>query len=90
MAFQWNLAALETLMAEEQLDQGPAILRTFSVVELWRVRRVCRAAWSTDHRVLFIQMYDGSALGKFPSQCFAERNEIIDVFTKRPVAPCLP
>ena len=43
MAFQWSLAALETLMAEDQMDQHAAVLRAFSVVELWRLRRVCRA-----------------------------------------------
>ena len=42
MAFQWSLAALETLMAEDQMDQHAAVLRAFSVVELWRLRRVCR------------------------------------------------
>ena len=41
--FQWSLAALETLMAEDQMDRHAAVLRPFSVVELWRVRRVCRA-----------------------------------------------
>ena len=41
--FQWSLAALETLMAEDQMDQHAAVLRAFSVVELWRLRRVCRA-----------------------------------------------
>ena len=43
MAFQWSLAALETLMAEDQMDQHGTVLRAFSVVELWRLRRVCRA-----------------------------------------------
>eukprot|EP01045_Picozoa_sp_COSAG04_P000839 COSAG04_NODE_24_length_37684_cov_50.391060_5_plen_372_part_00 len=49
MAFQWSLAALETLMAEEQMDQHATVLRAFSVVELWRLRRVCRAfhRWGT-------------------------------------------
>jgi len=49
MAFQWSLAALETLMAEDQMDQHAAVLRGFSVVELWRLRRVCRAfhRWGT-------------------------------------------
>ena len=49
MAFQWSLAALETLMAEDQMDQHAAVLRAFSVVELWRLRRVCRAfhRWGT-------------------------------------------
>ena len=42
MAFQWSLAALETLMAEDQMDQHAAVLRAFSVVELWRLRRVCQ------------------------------------------------
>ena len=48
-AFQWSLAALETLMAEDQMDQHAAVLRAFSVVELWRLRRVCRAfhRWGT-------------------------------------------
>eukprot|EP01045_Picozoa_sp_COSAG04_P023621 COSAG04_NODE_2834_length_3518_cov_3.351565_1_plen_50_part_10 len=41
-AFQWSLAALETLMAEDQMDQHAAVLHAFSVVELWRLRRVCR------------------------------------------------
>ena len=40
--FQWSLAALETLMAEDQMDRHAAVLRAFSVVELWRLRRVCR------------------------------------------------
>ena len=40
--FQWSLNALETLMAEDQMDQHAAVLRAFSVVELWRLRRVCR------------------------------------------------
>eukprot|EP01045_Picozoa_sp_COSAG04_P024893 COSAG04_NODE_3180_length_3084_cov_2.022103_7_plen_50_part_01 len=40
MAFQWSLVALETLMAEDQMDQHAAVLRAFSVVELWRLRRV--------------------------------------------------
>eukprot|EP01045_Picozoa_sp_COSAG04_P005756 COSAG04_NODE_271_length_18505_cov_15.097957_2_plen_381_part_00 len=46
---QWSLAALETLMAEDQMDQHAAVLRAFSVVELWRLRRVCRAfhRWGT-------------------------------------------
>ena len=45
MAFQWSLAALEAFMA----DQHPTVLRAFSVVELWRLRRVCRAfhRWGT-------------------------------------------
>eukprot|EP01045_Picozoa_sp_COSAG04_P033709 COSAG04_NODE_7083_length_1195_cov_2.186131_1_plen_331_part_01 len=49
MAFQWSLAALETLMAEDQMDQHGTVLRAFSVVELWRLRRVCRAfhRWGT-------------------------------------------
>eukprot|EP01045_Picozoa_sp_COSAG04_P015685 COSAG04_NODE_1260_length_7507_cov_4.076404_1_plen_326_part_10 len=49
MAFQWSLAALETLMAEDQMDQHATVLRAFSVVELWRLRRVCRAfhRWGT-------------------------------------------
>eukprot|EP01045_Picozoa_sp_COSAG04_P004316 COSAG04_NODE_186_length_21024_cov_6.326069_2_plen_406_part_00 len=49
MAFQWSLAALETLMAEDQMDQHGVVLRAFSVVELWRLRRVCRAfhRWGT-------------------------------------------
>ena len=29
MAFQWSLAALETLMAEDQMDQHAAVLRAF-------------------------------------------------------------
>ena len=29
MAFQWSLAALETLMAEGQMDQHAAVLRAF-------------------------------------------------------------
>eukprot|EP01045_Picozoa_sp_COSAG04_P011425 COSAG04_NODE_735_length_10705_cov_33.479823_13_plen_64_part_00 len=33
--FQWSLAAHETLMAEDQMDQHAAVLRAFSVVELW-------------------------------------------------------
>ena len=41
--FQWSLAALETLMTEDQMDQHAAVLRAFSVVELWRLRRVCWA-----------------------------------------------
>ena len=47
--FQWSLAALETLMAEDQMDQHATVLRAFSVVELWRLRRVCRAfhRWGT-------------------------------------------
>ena len=47
--FQWSLAALETLMAEDQMDRHAAVLRAFSVVELWRLRRVCRAfhRWGT-------------------------------------------
>ena len=47
--FQWSLAALETLMAEDQMDQHRNMLRAFSVVELWRLRRVCRAfhRWGT-------------------------------------------
>eukprot|EP01045_Picozoa_sp_COSAG04_P014031 COSAG04_NODE_1030_length_8649_cov_4.685263_2_plen_370_part_00 len=47
--FEWSLAALETLMAEDQMDQHAAVLRAFSVVELWRLRRVCRAfhRWGT-------------------------------------------
>eukprot|EP01045_Picozoa_sp_COSAG04_P010048 COSAG04_NODE_603_length_12170_cov_2.393836_11_plen_375_part_00 len=47
--FQWSLAALETLMAEDRTDQHGAVLRAFSVVELWRLRRVCRAfhRWGT-------------------------------------------
>eukprot|EP01045_Picozoa_sp_COSAG04_P000873 COSAG04_NODE_25_length_37336_cov_18.966941_17_plen_534_part_00 len=47
--FQWSLEALETLMAEDQMDQHAAVLRAFSVAELWRLRRVCRAfhRWGT-------------------------------------------
>ena len=47
--FQWSLAALETLMAEDQMDRHAAVLRAFSVVELWRLRHVCRAfhRWGT-------------------------------------------
>ena len=47
--FQWSLAALETLMAEDQMERHAAVLRAFSVVELWRLRRVCRAfhRWGT-------------------------------------------
>ena len=41
MAFQWSLAALESLMAEDEMDRHAAVLRAFSVVELWRLRRVC-------------------------------------------------
>ena len=33
--FQWSLAALETLMAEDQMGQHAAVLRAFSVVGLW-------------------------------------------------------
>ena len=48
-AFQWSLAALETFMAEDQMDLHAAVLRGFSVAELWRLRRVCRAfhRWGT-------------------------------------------
>eukprot|EP00973_Karenia_brevis_P096092 12430565-Karenia_brevis.AAC.1 len=53
------------------------------------VRRVRHSAWSADYRVLFIQMQNSRALGKFPSQRFAEQREIVDVFTKRPVSSCL-
>ena len=42
MAFQWSLSALETLTAEGQMGQHSAVLRAFSVAELWRLRRVCR------------------------------------------------
>eukprot|EP01045_Picozoa_sp_COSAG04_P030886 COSAG04_NODE_5521_length_1586_cov_3.322125_2_plen_61_part_01 len=47
--FQWSLVALETLMAEDQMDRHAAVLRAFSVVELWRLRRACRAfhRWGT-------------------------------------------
>ena len=47
--FEWSLAALETLMAEDQMDRHGAVLRASSVVELWRLRRVCRAfhRWGT-------------------------------------------
>ena len=41
--FQWSLAALETLMAEDQMDQHAAVLRAFSVVELWRPPRTVKA-----------------------------------------------
>ena len=62
MAFQWSLAALKTLMAEDQMDQHATVLRAFSVVELWRLRRVCRAfhrwgSWS-----------DGGAGGSAPGR----------------------
>ena len=42
-AFQWSLASLETLTAEGPMEQHGAVLRAFSVVELWRLRRMCRA-----------------------------------------------
>ena len=41
--FQWSLAAIETLMTEDQMGQHGAVLRAFSVVELWWLRHVCRA-----------------------------------------------
>ena len=44
MAFPWSLAALETPMAEEQMDQHAAVLRDPSFVELWRLRHVRRAS----------------------------------------------
>ena len=43
--FQWSLAALETLMAEDQMDQHAAVLRAFSVVELWRLDCVRLRGW---------------------------------------------
>eukprot|EP01045_Picozoa_sp_COSAG04_P016717 COSAG04_NODE_1420_length_6837_cov_13.629564_6_plen_385_part_00 len=49
MTFQWSLAALETLMSEDQMNQHCTVLRAFSIVGLWRLRRVCRAfhRWGT-------------------------------------------
>ena len=43
--FQWSLAALGTPVAEGQMGQHGAVLRAFSVVELWWLRHVCRACW---------------------------------------------
>jgi len=42
-------AALDTLMADDQMGQHAAVLHGFSVVELWRLRRVSRAfrRWGT-------------------------------------------
>ena len=89
MAFQWNLAALETLMAEEQLDQGPAILRTFSVVELWRLRRVCRAfhRWGTAALAALprVVAVGGCAAGYYASEIEAltDNIEALDLSTLR-------
>jgi hypothetical protein len=34
--WRWSLAALETLIAKDRLDQHDAMLSGFSAVELWR------------------------------------------------------
>lgn len=36
MPWRWSLAALETLIAKDRLDQHDAMLSGFSAVELWR------------------------------------------------------
>ena len=51
--FQWSLAALETLMAEDQVDQHAAVLRAFSVVELCTIAVIVAApplwVWAAGH-----------------------------------------
>eukprot|EP01045_Picozoa_sp_COSAG04_P005421 COSAG04_NODE_252_length_18819_cov_8.853312_4_plen_794_part_00 len=94
MAFQWSLAALETLMAEDQMGQHAAVLRAFSVVELWRLRRVCRAfhRWGTaalaaQPRVLVVG-------GTVPGGQLTAGVEVLDLSTLRwsssGVVPDLP
>ena len=93
--FQWSLAALETLMAEDQMDQHAAVLRAFSVVELWRLRRVCRAfhRWGTAAlaalpRVVAVGGQEGNSEGEATAGV-----EVLDMSTLRwssGVLPALP
>ena len=41
--WQWSLATLETLIADDQIDQHTNMLRAVSVVELWQLRHGCWA-----------------------------------------------
>ena len=91
--FQWSLAALETLMAEDQMDRHAAVLRAFSVVELWRLRRVCRAfhRWGTAALAALPRI---AAVGGLDTQYRATAGvEVLDLSTLRwssGVVPALP
>ena len=93
MAFQWSLAALETLMAEDQMDQHAAVLRAFSVVELWRLRRVCRAfhRWGTAALAALPRV--AAVGGQDPDYDAMAGVEVLDLSTLRwssGVVPALP
>ena len=93
MAFQWSLAALETLMAEDQMDQHAAVLRAFSVVELWRLRRVCRAfhRWGTAALAALPRVV--AVGGQDAFQGATASGEVLDLSTLRwapGVVPALP
>ena len=82
--FQWSLAALETLMAEDQMDQHAAVLRAFSVVELWRLRRVCRAfhRWGT---AALVALLAPAAPGPAPAPALAVCEDESDMDAPRSV-----
>ena len=83
MAFQWSLAALETLMAEDQMDQHAAVLRAFSVVELWRLRRVCRAFHRWGTAALAAQPRVLAVGGREPDNELTAGVEVLDLSTLR-------
>ena len=86
MAFQWSLPALETLMAEDKMDQHAAVLRDFSVVELWRLRRArlhhCPSAWE-----LFCVQKSDAADGKSPLTTGADYGGASPVHVLAPPRP---
>ena len=100
MAFQWSLAALKTLMAEDQMDQHATVLRAFSVVELWRLRRVCRAfhRWGTAAlaalpRVVAVGGQNGEFTGGATGYADTAGVEVLDLSTHRwssGAVPALP
>ncbi len=95
-AMQWSLAALETLMDDDhggQLDQHGAVLRGFTVVELWRLRRVCRAfrRWGTAALAALPRVV--AVGGRTPGGHATAGVEVLDLSTLRwssGVVPALP
>ena len=91
--WRWNLAALETLMAEDQLGRSDTVLRTLSVVELWRLRRVCHAfcRWSTAALAALPRV--AVVGGQTVEGDFTSGVEVLDLSTLRwssSVVPALP
>eukprot|EP01046_Picozoa_sp_COSAG06_P049082 COSAG06_NODE_7478_length_2491_cov_1.714883_2_plen_386_part_00 len=93
--WEWSLATLETIMAGDQMNLRANLLRALSVVELWRLRRVCSAfhRWGTEVLAALPRPMVVGGSSDFISHQASKSVEVLDLSTLQwssGLVPALP